>query len=118
MEKQVQVYSPRWGHNDTYTVVFTRDYLTVSHLPRSARCEWVEDRDPVWVEEGALEKNLINDHVYPAVNFSESIVYVWFAWRDARLNDDAAGEELEALFEWLNASTRAKPSTDFWIGMF
>ena len=47
-EVEVRVYSPRWGHEDTYTISMTRNWMKVEHHPRSATCKWVENKDPVW----------------------------------------------------------------------
>jgi hypothetical protein len=43
-----QIYSPRWGHKDKYDIDLTQDTMTISVLNRTARCEWRENRDPVW----------------------------------------------------------------------
>ncbi len=119
----VSVFTPRWGHDDTYTVRATRDELTVSAVSKEARCQWVENRDPQWVGHNQtignpLEKILENDSVYPPTVFVRAVEHAWMAWRDATLDDQQFEIELKELVEWLNAVTKAKPESEFWQGVF
>ena len=59
-----QIYSPRWGHNDTYEFELTREAMTITMGARKSRCVWQEGRDPRWEAE-PLEGILRNDCIYP-----------------------------------------------------
>lgn len=90
--------------------------MTIGHL-RESRCNWIENADPDWAQD-ELFNIFRNDHIFPSENFKDLLVYVWSYWRDGRLNDSQAVNELQSLFEWLNQCSRAKPRTDFWRGIF
>ena len=113
----VEVYSPRWGHNDTYSFSFEKDALTVSFAPRKAVCVWRENQDPLWSGE-SIKDMLINDQICPPDDFSGLVEYLWSSWRRGDINDSEAQVELQALVTWLNAITAAKPQTAFWSKYF
>jgi len=110
----LDIYSPRWGHDDTYTVLLSREYMTISMSARVAKCEWREGLDPEWNKHNTLEDIMNNDSIYPPTILPSLFEQVWKAWRDGELNQEQASNELQALAEWLNIITKAKPKTDFW----
>lgn len=107
------IYSPRWGHDDTYTFELTRESMLISHAARQSKCVWQEGRDPVWQGE-SLDSYLRNDSIYAPRILSELLEHLWTSWRNGELDDAQAQTELNAVIEWLNALTRAKPKTEFW----
>lgn len=121
MEKQkkvnLQIYSPRWGHEDTYELTLTRDSLFITQNARSARCDWQEDKDPNWSGEN-LESILTNDQIYPPLIFTRLITAAWRSWRNEELDDDQVERELIVLGTWLSEFSKAKPKTDFWKSIF
>ncbi len=112
-----QIYSPRWGHEDQYTLNLTRDSLLISHAPRHSKCVWQENRDPKWEGE-PLDRHLVNDHIHAPEVLPDLLVHLWTSWRNGDLNESEAQKELDAVIAWLNATTRAKPKTDFWRKYF
>ena len=119
----VRIYSPRWAHEDTYKIKLSRDQLIFSGIGKEAKCTWVENRDPVWLGYkdkigNALEKMLENDSIYPPTIFVRAIEHAWMAWRDGTLDSNQIASEVGELCEWLNVTAKAKPSTDFWRGIF
>lgn len=114
---ELQIYSPRWGHEDVYELVLTRDSLVITHGARIAKCVWRENLDPEWSGE-SLDGTLRNDSIYPPSKFSRWIARAWEAWRGGELSDSAVDKELKALADWLNVITRAKPDTEFWKKIF
>lgn len=112
-----RIYTPRWGHEDTYEFEFTREAMTISMTPRTARCIWVENRDPRWEGE-ALEHILNNDMIYPPAILPRLYEHLWTSWRNGELGEPAVDAELQAVTEWLNELTRKKPRTDFWKKYF
>lgn len=109
-EYDIEIYSPRWGHNDTYTISFSREEMRISLGPRAVTCTYVENRDPEW--DGDIFRILVNDHIHAPKILPDLFEYIWFAWRDGSDVDYQA--ELEAIATWLNAISNAKPRTDFW----
>lgn len=110
-------FSPRWGHDDTYEFEFSRERLTIKHGARVCAAEWKENSDPLWTGE-PLVGTMKNDMIYPPDGILSLIEYLWRAWRDGELNADQLQSELNALADYVNASTKAKPKTDFWRGIF
>jgi len=114
---ELNIFSPRRGHDDSYSFDFERDTLSVSMGPRRALCTWREDRDPLWAGE-PLARMLANESICPPEDFEDFVCHVWQAWRRGDIQGEDAGTELRALVDWLNAITRAKPRTDFWRRYF
>jgi hypothetical protein len=120
---EVNVYTPRWGHDDTYKINVTLNELTVAAVSKEARCKWIQNRDPEWSGHNDFSGNplvriLENDSVYPPSVFVRAIEHAWMAWRDSTLDDQQLVSEFKELFEWLNTVTKAKPRSDFWQGVF
>lgn len=111
------IYTPRWGHEDTYTLELSRESMLISHTPRQSKCVWQDNADPVWQGE-SLDSHLRNDSIYAPKVFPDLLVYLWRAWRNDELDDAQAQAELDAVIAWLNELTRAKPRTEFWSRYF
>lgn len=119
---KVQVYSPKWGHEDTYEIVFEGQRMQFRGIMKQAECLWVENDNPTWSGHGdtrgnPVENILENDKVYPPSGFVRALEYAWMEWRNGGLNDEQAQLELQELFDWLNTASQSQPSTDFWRRM-
>ena len=112
-----RIYSPRWGHEDTYKFEFTRDTMTISMTTRTAKCVWVENRDPRWEGE-SIEYILNNDSIYPPAILPILYEHLWTSWRNGEIDEAQVDAELQAVTEWLNEITRRKPRSDFWNAYF
>jgi hypothetical protein len=113
----VKLYSPRWGHTDTYTFELTKNVMTIGMNSSNAKCMWVEDLDPVW-EGVPLCDILQNDSIYPPAIFQDLLEYLWKSWRDGDIDEAEANTELQEIITWLNKITQEKPKTDFWSKYF
>jgi hypothetical protein len=112
-----RIYSPRWGHEDTYDFDFSREAMTISRAPRTVRCVWIENRDPRWEGE-PIEHILNNDSVYPPAILPRLYEHLWLSWRSGDLPESRVDAELQAVTEWLNGITKSKPRSDFWSSYF
>jgi len=108
-----EIFSPRWGHTDTYTFVLEREAMTISMEAREAKCIWRDNQDPIWEGE-ALHDILQNDSIYPPAIFQDLVEYLWKSWRGGEINATDAETELQEIITWLNSITKAKPKTEFW----
>ena len=120
---EVRLYSPRWGHEDTYEIKLDGEQMRVEGVNRTAECSWVEGRDPKWsgyneTIGNPLEEILKNDSIYPPTVFIRALEYAWMAWRDGTLDDQKVLQEVQQLCEWVNEVSRSKPKTDFWQKIF
>jgi hypothetical protein len=119
----VSVFSPRWGHDDIYTIRLSEEKMEIASVPKSAICSKKENGDCIWSGYNERTGNPLvrifqNDSVYPPSVFISAMESAWAAWLNNRLDDIQAEEELKELFEWLNVVSKSKPRSDFWTGIF
>lgn len=114
---ELRIFSPRWGHEDTYSLVLTRHSLVINRGARSATCAWRENLDPEWSGEN-IRDIMENDAIYPPAILQRQIEHAWLSWRNGELDNAAVNRELQSVADWLNTITRAKPRTDFWKKYF
>lgn len=117
MTVKLEIYSPRWGHNDIYTIQLLKDMMIITQGAFEAKCIWRENIDSEWTGE-SLENILNNDSIYPPTIFQELIEHAWKSWRDHILDDTSVTKELHVLAAWLNEITKHKPETEFWSKYF
>jgi hypothetical protein len=114
---ELGIFSPRWGHEDTYTVELAQDSMQISMQARRVTATWNDSTDPTWSGE-SIESIMNNDSIYPPAITQDLFERVWKAWRDGELNDQEAEQELQHIAEWLNVVTKAKPNSEFWRKYF
>ena len=110
-------YSPRWGHTDRYSFVFAMDRLEITHHARKCTAVWSDTVDLSWSGK-PLVGTMRNDSITPPDGIEGLIKYLWRAWRNSQLDGEQLQAELNALVDYVNASTNAKPKTDFWRAIF
>ena len=113
----LRIFSPRWGHEDSYSVNLERDFLEITMQTRKTKAIWKDNRDPEWSGE-SLQEIMENDHIYPPAVTQDLFEHVWKEWRNGVITDQEAEKELQEVAVWLNAVTRAKPNTEFWNSYF
>ena len=116
---EVRLYSPRYGHEDTYEIKLDREQMNVKANGKTATCSWVEGKDLKWSgysesSGNPLEEILENDRIFPPTVFVRALEYAWIAWRDGILDDQKISQEVQELCEWVNEVSHGKPQTDFW----
>lgn len=119
----VNLYSTRWGREDTYEFQLERKQMKIEGIGKHALCSWVENLDPTWSGHNdmignPLEKMLENDSIYPPSVFVMALVSAWKAWRDSELDDEQIQADIRELCEWLNKVTQSQPKTEFWRSIF
>ncbi len=113
----LEIYSPRWGHNDTYTVELDNNYMEITMQARKARATQQQGKDPVWSGE-SLEGIMNNDNIYPPAITQDLFERAWEAWRNGELNSQEVESELKEIASWINEVTSSKPDTEFWSKYF
>jgi hypothetical protein len=119
----VPVFTPRWGHDDDYAVVISKDKMAIKGRSKGAECSRVPGRDPEWKGYNdrignPLVNVLENDHVYPPSVFISALERAWDAWGEGELDDEQVKEELRLLFDWVNHVTKGRPASPFWASTF
>lgn len=69
---ELQIFSPRWGHDDTYEIEPERDHMEITRGAKTARADWQDNADPTrngWTEEGTMA----NDSIHPLCRRAENV---------------------------------------------
>ena len=112
------IYTPRWGHDDRYNFTFGKNSLTIDLDKKITKATWTDTTArPDWTGED-LFKTMRNDAIYPPHNLLKLLEHLWREWRHVKISHEQVQDELNALVEWINTSTRNKPTTEFWNAYF
>lgn len=114
---RVDVFSPRWQHDDQYEVKFSNEGFQINHMQRIAYYNWTEETGVNWRGD-KLHNIFNNDRIYAPKNFEDLLVHVWLSWQDGDLSKTGTERQLKSLFTWLNKISKSKPKTIFWRGYF
>lgn len=118
-EFMFDVYSPRWGHEDSYRVSFASNKMSIKFLSTDISCFWDEQNGPTWQpSRDKLLEAFSNDQVQASGNFVDALEHAWSMWREKKLDYEGAKVELGELFTWLNLCTKGVPKSDFWKSFF
>ena len=113
----LDIYSPRWGHNDKYSVELDRDFMEITLQARTSRATWRDNLDPEWSGE-SIQEIMNNDSIYPPEITQDLFEHAWKEWRDGTINDQEVEQELKEVATWINEVTKSKPKSDFWNKYF
>ena len=77
-----EVYSPRWGHTDRYTVAISKKELKVTQGTFSATCQLASNGDPAWSGYNDTTGNPLmnifsNDSVYAPDIVPSALEWAW-----------------------------------------
>lgn len=102
---KLEVYSRRWGHNDTYTLERTERGWGISFVAISGQC------DPTG--EPYLYDNLRQDSInYPA-HLGEYLGRLWRKAEDENLSGDEVQRHLDQLAQWIQITEKSTPDGFF-----
>ena len=116
-----EVWTPRWGHTDTYSVKMTDSEMVVSQGMYNARCTLGNNGDPQWDGENQYRHPLFgmfnNEKIYPPEILPRALEWAWGDVTNGTPEPDSiAGRE--ELFAWVDSTSRAKPTGPLWQGKF
>jgi len=120
---KVNVYSPRWGHDDQYIIEMSEKAMTIGG-PGGKEVQCVKDPygNRVWKEGVGGYKSLLdifhNDSIFAPEVFLFALKSAWESWENRELDGEQVEQEIAQLFEWLNTISRTKPETDYWGRIF
>lgn len=119
----VEVFSPRWGHTDPYSITLTSSKLSIHTHMRSAECSRDEDRKYIW--EGyndqmgnPLMQIFSNDSIYAPEIVPRALEWAIDQWRDKSMTREQVVDGLREMFEWIDQTARGKPSGALWEPFF
>ena len=113
------VWTPRWGHTDNYSVRMTDVEMTVQQGVFTATCAIGAKGDPVWSGGRGSGHALVGmfsaDHIYVSEVVARALSWAWEQFRDGTAKD-VLDEGLNELFAWVDTTSRATPKTQLWQG--
>ena len=117
------VYSPRWGHPDRYSITFSSEQMQINQGSFSAICVLNENGDPEWsgYENGIgnpLMNIFSNDSIYAPEIVPFALECAWEKWRNGSVEESELQNGLEELFSWIDQTAISKPSSKLWNGAF
>lgn len=102
---KLDVYSRRWGHVDSYTILMTDTGWHVSHEQIAGRCD--KTGSPF------LFKNLNQDYInYPAA-LGKYLEWLWDFSKEESIGEQMIQEALDRLGEWIQITEKASPEGVF-----
>ena len=118
-----KVFSPRWGHEDTYTIMLTRTSLSVALDMRGAECVMHDNGEAEWrgYHRGSgnpLLAILANDSIYAPAVVPEALEWVLGKWHNREASRDELSMAIQELFSWISFTGRQKPASQFWKEYF
>lgn len=106
---KMNIYSRRWGHEDTHHVEMTEEGWKISHLKEhldEAICD--KTGKPHFFKR--MDQDLIN---YPE-ELGNYMEYLWDQASETNLTEKEIQEHLNELATWINAVEKASPKGEFW----
>lgn len=124
MEVNINLYSPRWGHEDSYVIRFDEKEINIMGVgAKEAKCVQNPNGSVGWSGHNQMTGNpllniLQDDHIYAPDVFIDAIIHAWGSWKNGDLSDEQLDEEVAHLANWINTSTKNKPDSEFWSSYF
>lgn len=104
-----EIFSPRWGHNDTYTFSWTPEGWSIVG-GGGHKCSVHIDEDGTEPSDAArFERMLANDMMFMPWDMHNCLWILWKGIRDGEIDDDVANAEIAKLGNWINATTESAP---------
>jgi len=118
-----EVFSPRWGHPDTYNIIFKPDQMCITQGMFEANCKQDDNADPVWDGYGCGDENPLmaifsNDSIFAPEIVPFLLERAWCKWKEGALEEAVLREGLNDLFKWIDQTGRSKPNSELWEGIF
>jgi hypothetical protein len=121
---EVQVYSPRRGHNDAYTIIFHDDGIKISgHEPKEANCRIIAGSEPHWSghNEGTgnpLLNIMADDQIDAPPVIVMALEYAWAKWNKRAMHHTEITDAIKELFAWVDLVAKNRPKHTLWLEAF
>lgn len=101
-----RVYSRRWGHDDIYHFMRTKDGWDVNSPPIGGSCD--KGGDP------HLFKNLRQDLIHYPIGLNNWLEWLWEQAASKGLSKDEVQIALQELADWISITEKNAPSSKVW----
>jgi len=116
MNFDVEIYSPRWGHDDFYTITVDGNQLNIeAPVGRNCSCVYDQATDSfVWDSNyDSLIRIFRNDSIEAPESIYDDIEMIWRRLIQGRDSQDKFKENFENLADWISEITRSKPDFEY-----
>lgn len=105
---RLNIFTRRWGHDDTYTIEFTDTGWIFNGvmIPNSGPC------DPKGVP--YLYQTLDHDSVNYPEALGEYLEYLWYKINEGELQSSEIQHSLNVLCDWINICEKSSPIEGVW----
>lgn len=113
MEFSVKIYSPRWGHDDNYTITLENNQLKITAAgARNCICKYDAPTDTFTWDSNyeSLIRIFRNDLIEAPECIYEKIEDIWKAFIQERHTADTFQENFKKLAEWISIISKNKPN--------
>lgn len=115
LKYSIKVFSPRWGHDDTWDFYLDGEgwkvqFGTGTHGCRLHCEDSVNDADEI-KEDKQFFHWARNDMINVPEVLPRFLRYLCAEYKEGEINEEQIQEELDALAEWINAVTRFRPTS-------
>jgi hypothetical protein len=102
---ELEVYSRRWGHSDTYQVSKTSKGWNVAHLAIGGACD----------KTGApyLFDNLDHDSINYPQALGEYMEWLWEQATSGNMSEEQLKQNLDMIGKWIQATEQSSPGGIF-----
>jgi len=112
---EMNLFSPRWGHEDTYTITINENNIEINMSQRIAKYNYIDGKFEN-VSHESLESIMRNDNISIPENLNYYLFELVTSIIENEITEEDSHLELQELENWINCSTRACqfPNTDYW----
>ena len=111
---QYNLFSLKRRRTLTYNFTFTKNMLTISNSDKKqSLCINIKNDDFEWRGE-TLENIFLEEHIVYPENIKNLFEYLWFSWKEDKINTEEVENEFVSLMDWIDAMTKNKPTSKFW----
>jgi len=112
---EMNLFSPRWGHEDRYEIMIDNNKVTINMNQRIAKYKYI-DGDFENTSNESLESIMRNDNIPIPENLNYFFFKLVTSIIDKEITEENSQLELKELENWINCNTKSCqfPNTDYW----
>ncbi|WP_151900426.1 hypothetical protein [Sulfurimonas hydrogeniphila] len=112
---EMNLFSPRWGHEDRYKITINENEVEINMSQRIARYKYINGKFENTSKE-SLESIMRNDNIPIPENLDYFFFQLITSIIENEITEEDAQLELKELENWINCHTKSCqfPNTDYW----
>ncbi len=119
LELRVNLFAPRRNRDENFIFNFRNNGLSIRLAVMNEGATWVSAENGLVLTDGNLTSIMGNDNISAPWNLDYLVERLWYDWKDDTFSTpEELQRELNALAEYINTCSRARPATNFWSEYF